>query len=312
MLNTWRAPASVSRKPMARCSSCSASCSGSGTRSDKRREKFVKMCADKDVQRLTWESYLNKKLVRKRSHGPCPRLPQGYAAIAQAGRALMWPEWVIAYRRRRTHRAAGAWPSSPWKHSLILLFLAWSRALRLADSDHGFGRGPARSAFMQRFPAPLPGSLPSGWCWPLSPMPPTWAHGCSAATDTLRLSLKRHLLGHCSNSRSPCTRLLHPNYHSGGAEIAGNWPPAWVAYLAGSLKSAGFTDVVFVDAMTNELSDDELRARMREIQPDVVGTTAITPSIYGRAGAGRSRRKSCPSRQDVLGGVHPPSCTSRC
>jgi geranylgeranyl reductase len=33
--------------------------------SDKRREKFVKMCADKDVQRLTWESYLNKKLVRR-------------------------------------------------------------------------------------------------------------------------------------------------------------------------------------------------------------------------------------------------------
>lgn len=22
--------------------------------------------------------------------------------------------------------------------------------------------------------------------------------------------------------------LIHPNYHSGGAEIAGNWPPAWV------------------------------------------------------------------------------------
>jgi anaerobic magnesium-protoporphyrin IX monomethyl ester cyclase len=27
--------------------------------------------------------------------------------------------------------------------------------------------------------------------------------------------------------------FVHPNYHSGGAEIAGNWPPAWVAYLAG-------------------------------------------------------------------------------
>ncbi len=34
-------------------------------RSDKRREQFVKMCRDPDVQRLTWESYLNKKLVRK-------------------------------------------------------------------------------------------------------------------------------------------------------------------------------------------------------------------------------------------------------
>lgn len=34
-------------------------------RSDRMREKFVAMCADPDVQRLTWESYLNKKLVRR-------------------------------------------------------------------------------------------------------------------------------------------------------------------------------------------------------------------------------------------------------
>lgn len=33
--------------------------------SDKRREKFVTLCKDPDVQRLTWESYLNKKLVRR-------------------------------------------------------------------------------------------------------------------------------------------------------------------------------------------------------------------------------------------------------
>ena len=31
--------------------------------------------------------------------------------------------------------------------------------------------------------------------------------------------------------------LVHPNYHSGGAEIAGNWPPAWVAYISGALKA---------------------------------------------------------------------------
>jgi geranylgeranyl reductase len=34
--------------------------------SDKRRERFVKMCMDPDVQRLTWESYMHKQLVRKR------------------------------------------------------------------------------------------------------------------------------------------------------------------------------------------------------------------------------------------------------
>lgn len=32
--------------------------------SDKRRERFVKMCADPDVQKLTWEAYMNKELAR--------------------------------------------------------------------------------------------------------------------------------------------------------------------------------------------------------------------------------------------------------
>ena len=43
-------------------------------RSDKRREQFVKMCRDADVQRLTWEGYLDKKLVR--------RDPLGHARVA--------------------------------------------------------------------------------------------------------------------------------------------------------------------------------------------------------------------------------------
>jgi geranylgeranyl reductase len=32
---------------------------------DRRRERFVKMCRDPDVQRLTWEAYMHKKLVRR-------------------------------------------------------------------------------------------------------------------------------------------------------------------------------------------------------------------------------------------------------
>lgn len=32
--------------------------------SDKRRERFVSMCDDPDVQRLTWQAYMNKELVR--------------------------------------------------------------------------------------------------------------------------------------------------------------------------------------------------------------------------------------------------------
>jgi geranylgeranyl reductase len=32
--------------------------------SDKRRERFVSICRDKDVQDLTWQAYMHKKLVK--------------------------------------------------------------------------------------------------------------------------------------------------------------------------------------------------------------------------------------------------------
>jgi geranylgeranyl reductase len=35
-------------------------------RNDSRRERFVKMCRDPDVQRLTWQAYMNKELVRSK------------------------------------------------------------------------------------------------------------------------------------------------------------------------------------------------------------------------------------------------------
>ncbi len=43
--------------------------------------------------------------------------------------------------------------------------------------------------------------------------------------------------------------LVHPNDHSGSAEIAGSSPPAWVAYRAGCLKNAGYTDLIVIDAI---------------------------------------------------------------
>jgi len=35
-------------------------------RNDKRRERFVSICADPDVQRLTWQAYMNKELVKRK------------------------------------------------------------------------------------------------------------------------------------------------------------------------------------------------------------------------------------------------------
>ncbi len=98
--------------------------------------------------------------------------------------------------------------------------------------------------------------------------------------------------------------LVHPNYHSGGAEIAGNWPPAWVAYLTGYLQQGGYHDITFVDAMTHHLSDDAVRARIQELQPDIVGCTAITPAIYKAEGILKIAREVKPDVVTVLGGIH--------
>lgn len=98
--------------------------------------------------------------------------------------------------------------------------------------------------------------------------------------------------------------LVHPNYHSGGAEIAGNWPPAWAAYLAGALRGAGYDDVHFIDAMTDHVDDAALEARIRELKPDVVGTTAITPSIYKAEETLKIAKKVSPAIVTMLGGVH--------
>ncbi len=98
--------------------------------------------------------------------------------------------------------------------------------------------------------------------------------------------------------------LIHPNYHSGGAEIAGNWPPAWVAYLTGYLQQGGYHDITFVDAMTHHLTDDQVRARITELKPDIVGCTAITPAIYKAEGLLKIAKEVNPEVVTVLGGIH--------
>jgi anaerobic magnesium-protoporphyrin IX monomethyl ester cyclase len=98
--------------------------------------------------------------------------------------------------------------------------------------------------------------------------------------------------------------FIHPNYRSGGAEIAGSWPPAWVAYLAGHLRKAGFDDIHFIDAMTHDLGEDEVVRRLVDLQPDVIGTTAITPSIYTAERLLELAREHVPQALRVLGGIH--------
>ena len=98
--------------------------------------------------------------------------------------------------------------------------------------------------------------------------------------------------------------LIHPNYHSGGAEIAGNWPPAWVAYLTGYLRAGGYHDITFIDAMTHHLDEAAVRERLEALQADVVGCTAITPAIYKAERLLQLAKEVRPQTVTVLGGIH--------
>lgn len=54
-------------------------------KSDERRERFVSLCHDVDVQRLTFEAYMNKKLVKKR---PLAHIKIGIKNIAHLTRLV--------------------------------------------------------------------------------------------------------------------------------------------------------------------------------------------------------------------------------
>ncbi|MBO9320476.1 MAG: cobalamin-dependent protein, partial [Chloroflexus sp.] len=99
--------------------------------------------------------------------------------------------------------------------------------------------------------------------------------------------------------------MIQPNYHAGGAEIAGNWPPSWVAYIGGALRTAGFDNLRFVDAMTEDLSNDQIRQIFRHNRPDVVMATAITPMIYKAQETLQIAREELPNARLILGGIHP-------
>ena len=72
----------------------------------------------------------------------------------------------------------------------------------------------------------------------------------------------------------------------------------------GHLKGAGFRDITFIDAMTNNLPDDQLRNRLIDLKPDVVGVTAITPSIYKAEDVLKIASEVVPQAVRVLGGIH--------
>ncbi len=101
--------------------------------------------------------------------------------------------------------------------------------------------------------------------------------------------------------------LISPPYHSGVVESAGTWLNLGFVYIAGSLRRAGY-EVDYYDAMALWHEWPEIRARLTDFRPDVVATTAFTPSIVDAVAVLRLAKEVNPRVVTVIGNVHATFC----
>lgn len=101
--------------------------------------------------------------------------------------------------------------------------------------------------------------------------------------------------------------LITPPYHSGVVESAGTWLNLGFVYIAGALRQAGY-EVDYYDAMSLWHQWPEIRQRITDFAPDVVATTAFTPSVVDGIELLRQAKAVNPDIVTVIGNVHATFC----
>lgn len=101
--------------------------------------------------------------------------------------------------------------------------------------------------------------------------------------------------------------LITPPYHSGVVESAGVWMNVAFVYLAGSIRAAGHTPVIY-DAMSHWHTYDDIRKRIIAEKPDVIGTTAFTAGIVDALKVLKLAKEIEPRITTIIGNVHPTYC----
>lgn len=101
--------------------------------------------------------------------------------------------------------------------------------------------------------------------------------------------------------------LITPPYHSGVVESAGVWLNVGFVYIAGSLRQAGYEPVIY-DAMSHWHTYNDIKKRIIEEKPDVVGTTAFTAEIVDALKVLKLAKELDPEIVTVIGNVHPTYC----
>jgi radical SAM superfamily enzyme YgiQ (UPF0313 family) len=90
----------------------------------------------------------------------------------------------------------------------------------------------------------------------------------------------------------------------GNLYVAPFEPPIGLAFLSSYLKEQGH-EVELIDMQGLLMDSRELAVRITEIKPDIVGITAMTPTIPEALQAAAIAKNVVPAALTILGGVHP-------
>jgi radical SAM superfamily enzyme YgiQ (UPF0313 family) len=105
--------------------------------------------------------------------------------------------------------------------------------------------------------------------------------------------LVRHNDGAFANTRLPASVN----------KAQGVYPPLGLAYIAANLEGHGYR-VQIIDAQAENLNAFEVRDKIRNISPDVVGVTCTTPTVRGALEILKLTKEISQNITTVIGGVH--------
>jgi len=81
-------------------------------------------------------------------------------------------------------------------------------------------------------------------------------------------------------------------------------PPLGLLYLAGYIKKYSDYELKIIDAQVEKFNYSQLKEKIKEFNPDVVGITAMTFTLLDVIKTAETAKEACPSAKIVIGGPH--------
>jgi len=97
---------------------------------------------------------------------------------------------------------------------------------------------------------------------------------------------------------------VEDRYGKSVRNVGGVLPPLGLAYIASFLEAHDHC-VNIIDGQASMMSMEQLAEQVSGMKPDVVGLSALTPTIHRANQAATAIRKKCPEINIVMGGHHP-------